>query len=482
MAVRRVQVSQAILGADQGWTGPVAIDFDERGILGVHPLGAPPPGPRRLAMPALADAHNHGRPLSTTSFAASGKPLETWLIRLSVMPAVDPYGAAIAFFAHAALGGVASIMMHQTRPAGRTSLPDEAAEISRAANDVGIQAALAIGIRDRNPLVYGLTETATNGLPSAARQAIDELYRAPTIDPKAYVTVVEEVAEAAERPGFSIQFGPNGVHWCSDALLEAIAEASERTGRRVHMHLLETKYQRAWADQTLPLGIVSHLKDIGLLSPRLTLAHCVWARPDELALIAEAGATISVNSSSNLALKSGIAPVEAMVAKGVNVAIGLDNSAFDEDDDALRELRLFKQLHGGWGFDDVVTAQKALGFAASNGRRTLGLSGAGELKAGDPADILILDLDGLDRDAIMPVDPFELVFSRGRKEQIAELIVAGRTVVLNGCVPGIDLAAIEGALREEYRAGLGTRADYASVWSTIEPALTRFYRENLGCC
>ena len=87
-----------------------------------------------------------------------------------------------------------------------------------------------------------------------------------------------------------MQYGPNAVQWCTTGLLEAIAEASAGTGRRVHMHLLETRYQRAWADAEFPGGIVRYLDRIGLLSPRLTLAHCTWARPDELELIAERGA------------------------------------------------------------------------------------------------------------------------------------------------------------------------------------------------
>ncbi|MFX5785309.1 amidohydrolase family protein, partial [Acinetobacter baumannii] len=77
-----------------------------------------------------------------------------------------------------------------------------------------------------------------------------------------------------------VQYGPNGVQWATPDLLEAIAAASAATGRRVHMHLLETRYQRASADQHFPQGIARHLRDIGLLSPRLTLAHCTWANPE----------------------------------------------------------------------------------------------------------------------------------------------------------------------------------------------------------
>src|SRR5579871_1488447 len=72
-------------------------------------------GKRRLAMPALANAHDHCRPLSPTSFGAAAKPLESWILRLAVMPAADPYLAAVAAFARAARGGAASVMAHYTR-------------------------------------------------------------------------------------------------------------------------------------------------------------------------------------------------------------------------------------------------------------------------------------------------------------------------------------------------------------------------------
>ena len=142
---------------------------------------------------------------------------------------------------------------------------------------------------------------------------------------------VEAIAEATESAAFSVQFGPSGPQWCSDALLAAIADASHRTGRRVHMHLLETRYQRAaYGDR-----VVQRLKALGLLSPRLTLAHSVHARPEELDLIAASGAIIGTNPSSNLHLKSGIAPISEALKRGCRVALGVDSSALDEDDDIV---------------------------------------------------------------------------------------------------------------------------------------------------
>lgn len=482
MTTRTIAVENALIGPDYRPSGPVALTLEAGRIAAVAPLAAPPPGRRLLAMPALADAHNHGRPISTTPFAASGKPLEAWLPRLAAMPPIEARLGGLGFFGHAALGGVGSVMIHQTRTSGLVPLADEVRELEQAAGTIGIQAAYAVSVRDRNPLVYGDGEPVLADMPGPSRATIEALFRPPAVDPAAHVAMVEAIAAAVERPGFSVQFGPNGVQWCSDALLGAIAEASARSGRRVHMHLLETKYQRAWADRTFPDGIVRHLGRLGLLSPRLTLAHGVWARPEELAELAAAGVTVSVNTSSNLLLKSGIAPVAAMRAAGVAVALGLDNSAFDEDDDALRDLRLFKHLQAGWGYDETVTPQDALGFAAGNGRRSLGLDGAGTLAPGEPADLLLLDLDRLDPDRILPIDPVQLVFTRATKAAIAALIVAGRTIVEDGQLAGADMAAIDAEVRSRYRAGMADRAAFLAAWPDLEPRLARFYRDTLGCC
>jgi cytosine/adenosine deaminase-related metal-dependent hydrolase len=248
------------------------------------------------------------------------------------------------------------------------------------------------------------------------------------------------------------------------------------------MHLLETIYQRAFADRAYPQGIVTHLRDIGLLSERLTLAHCVHARPDELDLIAEAGAIIATNPSSNLHLRSGVAPIGAAIKRGCRIALGVDSSAFDEDDDVLREMRLGHFLHGGWGFESVVERAPWLETIVANGRFANGAPGSGALKVGAPADILVLDLDRLDRDAIMPVAPIDLVFARATMAHVASLIVGGREIVRDGRVTGVDLDAAHAALRETYRASMPGREPFLNAWASLEAGATQFYRGLAGCC
>ncbi len=466
-------------GAPAG--APVDLQIADGRITAIAPA-ARAPARRRLALPALVNAHDHCRPLSPTSFGAAGKPLETWLLRLPAMPPADPYLAALAAFGRAARSGAGSVMAHYTRFHGPMPPVEEARAVRHAADEVGVRVTFAVFMRDRNPLVYGDEAALLAVLPTPERATVAATFLAgqPTVEEQ--IARVEAIAEAVESETFSVQFGPNGPQWCSDALLAGIAERSRATGRRIHMHLLETRAQRDFADRAYPEGIVTRLKSLGLLSPRLTLAHCVHARDAELDAIAEAGAVVATNPSSNLHLKSGIAPVGEALRRGCRVALGVDASALDEDDDIVRELKLGHFLHGGWGFETVIERGEWLRKTVADGRFANGAPGDGRLSVGAEADMLILDLDRLDRDAVMPVEPVDLVFARATAAHIDRLMVAGRDVVRDGRLAGVDLAATERALREAYRARISERAAFLDAYSALEPAAIAHYRGALGCC
>ena len=141
--------------------------------------------------------------------------------------------------------------------------------LARAAKDVGIRVTFAVFMRDRHPLIYGPSDAALAGLTPEHCAAVEATFLNPMPDAAAQIARVEAIAEAVESDTFSVQFGPNGPQWATDELLGAIARRSEETGRRVHMHLLETRYQRAFADEAYPEGITKRLRAIGLLSPRI---------------------------------------------------------------------------------------------------------------------------------------------------------------------------------------------------------------------
>lgn len=452
----------------------------EDGVVGaVLPDQTAQSGPRRLIIPALVNAHDHARP-SATSFGASNMPLESWILRSVLGTPPDPYLAAAVALARSARAGCGAMMVHYTRPSGTMPIVEETRQIARAAGDVGIRIAFALAVRDQHPLVYGDSAALLDTLPAQARAPVEELFVRPPSPPAAYLDLVDEIHTAIAGPLIDVQYGPAGVQWCSPALLEAIAERSAATGRRVHMHLLETIYQRAWADRAFPGGMVRYLKDIGLLSERLTLAHCVHARPDELDMIAEAGATIVTNFSSNLHLHSGLGPIASAHAKGCAIAVGVDGAALDEDDDAIREMRLVQLAHDGLGFKRNWSRAEFLELAVRNGRRAVGAPGPGTVVAGAPADFTMIDLDRLDRDAIMPVEPLDLFFARGNASCVRGVVVAGRCILRDGKPTGIDLVALQTELRSLFRKNLPAFAAMRAAWPALEDATARWF-EHAGC-
>jgi len=215
----------------------------------------------------------------------------------------------------------------------------------------------------------------------------------------------------------------------------------------------------------------------------LTLAHCVWATPQELELLAERGVTISVNTSSNLHLHSGIAPVTVMNQCGCSVALGIDSKALDDDDDALRELRLSYLLHAGTGFDRVFSREEAIDTAVGNGRFAVtNVDDGGLIAAGCAADMLLLDWAALDNDELGgDIEPINILFSRATARQIRELIVAGRTIIKDGQVLGVDLPAIRDEVLSQTRSGMAKNAALVTALSALDQAIARHYLPDSSC-
>ena len=458
----------------------VAITISDGRVATIDPATGKGDG---LALPALANAHDHARFTRLSQIGSFDIPLEAWLPFLTLIPSVDPWLCSAVSFGRSIRGGVGAAMVHYTRVQGLTDFPTEAKAVAKAARDVGLRIALAVHCRDRNPIVYSSHDKLLQDLSPAACACVTRRFLRPAVPAREQIAMVEAVAAEIEGRGVTVQYGPAGVQWCTDEMLEGIAEASSRTGRRVHMHLLETRYQRAWADRTYPDGVVRHLDRIGLVNERVSFAHCIWLRPDEMDLIAARGATIVSNTSSNLIVSSGIAPVAEMLRRGCNVAMGLDGLAFDEDEDALREMRLGYVLHKGIGFDVRMSRPELLQFAFGHGRFAVtGERDGGVIAPGAPADIMVLDWDRLTGDLVEPEVPaLDLLLGRARNEHIKDVFVAGRQIVADGRVTGLDLPYLERQLLDALRAAAGSTADIRAVMPELQAAIKTHYGEPFYC-
>lgn len=497
-----VRAGRAILSPDRTAHETVDVRVDGSRIAAVsfgsdvtETRGGTSPTPlgdnRFLLMPALADAHDHGRGLPTLAFGAHDDALESWIPALSLQPLVDTALLTRLALAKLVRSGVGSVAhCHNTQEPDR--VVDECEAAAAAAIDVGVRMAIAVPLSDRNRLGYGPDETVLECVAPDHRGTVADRWLGRTASVVEQLARVDELAdrlgtdgprpEGSEAGLVSVQYGPVAPQWCSDELLARVAEASARTGRRVHMHLFETRYQREWADAHYPGGLLAHLDSIGLLSDRLTVAHGVWLRDDELILLGERGVIVSINSSSNLRLRSGQAQVRRMLDANVRCAIGMDGMSIDDDDDALRELQVAHLLNAGVGFDrgvdreELLHASTVVGPVAVNGPDAWG-----HVVEGAPADLLLLDREEYASDVGDGVEENEgaLVFARARARHVRHVIVAGREVVRDGVVLGIDEPAITAEVAARCRSAATAINAARPAVDALQRGLRRFYLDGL---
>ncbi len=290
--------------------------------------------------------------------------------------------------------------------------------------------------------------------------------------------LVRAIADRVEGPTIGVQYGPNSPQACSDALLERLAAASAADGRRITTHLLETSTQRDWADAAYSGGFLNHLDNLGLLSERFTGAHGIWLRPDDVDLLAERGAQIAVNTSSNLRLRSGIAPVAQFIKSGMRFSFGIDSFSVDDDDDAFREMRVAHWLHSPHRSEAPLAPAGLFegwhrnGFFAVNNKDDYG-----EVAAGAPADLVVLDYDAMAYDVIDGmIDELDVVLTRACNRHIDRVIVAGREIVRGGKVLGVDLDAVEAEVLDQARAAGDALRRLKPVLDRSQATLDEYYR------
>ena len=172
-------------------------------------------------MPALADAHDHGRGLRPAGYGVQDLPLELWLPMLGREPLVNPYHRAAVAFGHLARSGVAAIN-HCHNPQRLASLVEEAKAWHGLRMTWG-SGRFAIPMRDRNYLALGDTGRARSGTRDADFDALKARIRQFRIDQQ--LAWVDQIA-ALEHSLFHVQYGPVAPQWCSDRLLERIAAVS----------------------------------------------------------------------------------------------------------------------------------------------------------------------------------------------------------------------------------------------------------------
>ncbi|PSN19960.1 cytosine deaminase [filamentous cyanobacterium CCP5] len=476
VSTHQIRVDHALSCPAMGQTsGPVTIAIAAGQITSITP--ALRGQTARLALPALVNAHDHGRGLAPFTFGALDQSLELWLPALKQKPPISVYSQTALALAKLAHSGVGSVV-HCHNPSGG-DLWAETAAVCQAARDVGLRLAFAVPMSDRNALAYGDSQKLLALLPEGDRHQVSQLWDPTTLSPQAQVERANQLAAAFAGDLIDFQYCPRGPQWCSNQLLEAIAAASADTGRPIHTHLLESKRQREWADAHYPQGLVRYLDDIGFLSPLLTVAHGVWLRPDEQELLAERGVVVAVNTSSNLRLRSGIPPYQKMRAAGLAVAFGLDGLSLHGSEDFFEELRLNYHLHAQADLYPL-TPMEMLEAHRHGAWAVTHRADVGGLQVGQAADIAVLDYGAMTPDVVPEVCPApELVLNRASQHFVTDLWVNGRRVLKAGALLGLD----EAGLTAEVQAATQSQSQHVYSLQPLvqryQDALRQFYGQRL---
>ena len=397
-----------------------------------------------LVIPGFINAHSHGRGLSTITRGVPDQPIESRVPLMRTLRSVDPYWDTLLSCVRQLEHGITSTMHVDSYYGGDSNWHGSRfSRVLSAYAASGIRFSLTLGIRDQHAFAYIDDQIFLDSLPEHERRvAIESLL--PTMSSDDYLRLYDHLADRV--PGSVLQFGPINPVWCSDDLLGRISEAAQQRGARVHIHLLETRYQREYALRKYGRTAVEHLASIGFFRADATCAHCVWVTEADLVVLRDAAALVVHNPSSNLRLGSGIAPVRVMSESGVRLAIGLDSSSLNDDEDMLEELRLAYVLHRlpqtAQGAPRALSALKILQWATEGGAESVGLENVGRLESGCLGDVVLIQVPA-SRRAMTPRVIAESLLNWPRDFAVDTVIVGGRVVVKDGRYAIQDRTEIE---------------------------------------
>jgi 5-methylthioadenosine/S-adenosylhomocysteine deaminase len=470
-----VEAGLAMPGANQPAVTHFAVAVEASRIVGTGPaaeLRARYPAAERVGggdhvlLPAMVDSHDHGRGPGSLALGIPDDLLEVWLVHLAAQLPIDPYLLAAYDGLRLVRCGVSTVL-HSHNRRDLEHVDQDIEETLRGYRDVGIRVVFDLPIVDQNRLAYVETEFLKS-LPPERAATLEQAQRS-VLDPATYFELCARLLRERHDPeGMMVQvcMGPSGPQWCSDELMAECLTFARQHGVRMHVHALETWYQREYAFRSWGMSLSRHLDSLGLLGPWLTLAHAIWLEPEDISLLAERGVGVAHNPSSNLRLRSGIAPVPSLIEAGVQLGVGLDGQALDDDQDYLRELRLAWTLTNRPGASaKTVPPQRIWEMGTTGGAAiTLGPEAPlGRLEPGYFADLVLLERGtglndwsvGLDSQAsaadMLELLPGLLLRSASRRH-VRDVMINGTWVVRDGRSTRLDEREITSALRDNVRA------------------------------
>ena len=355
-------------------------------------------------IPGLINTHAHSHS-SLTRGSAEGMALEAWIEAIvreqQRLTPEQAYVAALATYAEALLSGTTAIL--------DMCLDPESA--ARAAEEIGIRAAIAPYVADSMPFAPTLERTAA-------------------------------LLETPERERVRFWVGLHDLETSSDAQVRDGVALALKHGVGVHLHCSESRYSVERTRRRTGRSPVEQLEQLGVFSARTHLAHCVHVSAADRQLLAARGASVAHCPHANLKLGSGVAPVPALRADGVRVSLATDGAKANNRLDMFDVMKFTSLLHKGVAENPAVLPPiEVLAMATEVGATVLGIE-AGRIVPGQLADLTLLSVE---RFHLQPAEPETIVTNlvhAAHGGDVDTVIVDGRVVVESGRLTLLDEDAL----------------------------------------
>jgi 5-methylthioadenosine/S-adenosylhomocysteine deaminase len=390
-----------------------------------------------IVMPGLVNVHTH---LAMTCFRglADDLPLMTWLNQ-HIFP------AEARFIDRRSVHAGSMLAMAEMILSGTTTFCDAyffEGEVGRAAIAAGMRGVIAQGFIDF-----------------------------PTPDLPAQSSKADIAARFIERwrdvsPLITPALVCHSPYTCTPETLRTIKEVANRTGVTFQIHLAETREEVTLVRERYGRNPARHLGEIGLLDENTIAAHCIWLDEEELDLLAAARVKVAHDPESNMKLGAGIAPIPEMLRRGIEVGLGTDGAASNNDLDLFGEMAMAARLHKTFSGDPTaMKARQVVEMATIRGARVLGMGDRiGSIVPGKEADIILVDMR---KAHLTPLyRPFSHLVYAARGADVVTSIIAGKLVMKDRRLLHID---VEEAMERVRRIGADVHAAGLHRAATVAP-------------
>jgi 5-methylthioadenosine/S-adenosylhomocysteine deaminase len=308
------------------------------------------------------------------------------------------------------------------------------------------------GVTCFNDMYYfegDVAETAARiGLRAVCSQTV---MKYPTPDAHSYEESLEYARNFIEKyknhPLIVPSIAPHAPYTCPPEILKACTELALEFDIPLHIHISETREEVETMRKEQGMPVVPYVKKQGVFEAKSVAAHCVHIDEGEMHTLEHAHVGVAHNPSSNLKLASGIAPVQRMLEIGLNVGIGTDGTASNNDLDFFEEMRLANFIaKGSSGDPTVIPAVKTLEMATRMGAEAIHMGNlTGSLEAGKRADLILFDINTIHNSPHFRHDPqgiYSQIVYAGKSTDVTDVMVNGNWIMRERIIAGIDEKAL----------------------------------------